>query len=318
LSSAQRHITCISSDAPVEIRIDDSDGTWFRVLNWLIDSGVWSTLQRSEMAVLGVLLRHRNQDGLVLGLSIDTIARLAGLKRSQAYASLAALATHPAGLLAHDKRRSFFEPLPGRCWASRRSGAPRGLHGPPVQRAGLLSDGAESCPTGRTASRAPSELVLNSCPTERKTAAAAEAREISKDAEAAAAAAALLVREGLPEAEARRLAATAGYTTVRRIIANADALAARGRLRNRRSYIALGVRDEYSLFEGAERDAARVLRRKAAGNVTPEIRERLQERRIAGAEGLLKSGLVNVHEVADLDGPAICNLIATRLEGGAS
>lgn len=313
MNGDRRHITCISSDAPVEIRIDGADdGTWFRVLNWLIDSGVWASLARSEMAVLGVLLRHRNQDGLVLGLSIDHIARLAGLKRSQAYASLAALASHPAGLLAHDKRRSLFEPLPGRCWATRRSGAPPGVHGPPVQRGGLLSSGSENSPAGRTASRAPDEFSLVS-KRESKTAAAAESARENE----IAAAAALLIREGLPEPEANRLAASAGYATVRRVVCNADALEARGKLRKRRSYIALGVRDGYGLFEGAERDAVRALRTKASGHVDVTIAELLAARGIVGAEGIIKSGLVRVEEVADMDGPQICGLVRARLEADA-
>lgn len=313
MNGDRRHITCISSDAPVEIRIDAADdGTWFRVLNWLIDSGVWASLARSEMAVLGVLLRHRNRDGLVLGLSIDHIARLAGLKRSQAYASLAALASHPAGLLAHDKRRSLFEPLPGRCWAARRSGAPPGVHGPPVQRGGLSSSGAENNPAGRTASRAPDEFSLTSN-RESKTAAAAESERENQTA----AAAALLIREGLPEPEANSLAASAGYATVRRVVLNADALAARGKLRNRRSYIALGVRDGYGLFEGAERDAVRTLREKARGHVDVTIAELLAGQGIVGADGIIKAGLVRVDEVADMDGPQICGLVRARLEAGA-
>lgn len=312
MNGDRRHITCISSDAPVEIRIDAADdGTWFRVLNWLIDSGVWASLARSEMSLLGVLLRHRNQDGLVLGLSIDHLARLAGLKRSQAYASLAALASHPAGLLAHDKRRSLFEPLPGRCWATRRSGAPPGVHGPPVQRGGLLSSGSENSPAGRTASRAPNEFCLSSNREAKTAAAAAESQRENE----IAAAAALLIREGLPEPEANRLAAAAGYATVRRVVLNADALEARGKLRKRRSYIALGVRDGYSLFDGAERDAVRALRTKASGHVDASIAELLTAKGIVGAEGIIKSGLVRVEEVADLDGPQICGLLRARLEG---
>lgn len=318
MSSAGRHITMISSDEPVAISIGGGDGTWFRVLNWLIDSGVWASLSRSELAILGVLLRHRNQDGLVLGLSIEELGRLAGISKSQSYAAIASLRSHPARLLAHDKRCSLFEPLPGRTWAARRSGAPPGL-APPFRETVQLSEIPESIPAGRNI--APPllpvpPLLRSEEKRDQKAAASARLPEPrDPDEERIAAAAALLRREGIEEPEAIALARSAGYETVRRVIANADELAERKQIRSsRRAYIANGVRAGYSLYEPLERKLADELKAKVAGIVDDELRDELSERDLASSRSIVRSGLISVAEIRDLAGAEIVKRIAARVK----
>lgn len=96
----QSHTTIVRTDfAPDEVIVRGGDGRWFRVLNWLVDAGLWGRLPANQKAVLFILLRFRRPDGLVVE-PIHTIGDLAGLKRSATYDAIQGLLAHPAGLLA--------------------------------------------------------------------------------------------------------------------------------------------------------------------------------------------------------------------------
>ena len=88
---APRHTTVINSDQPIlEVRFAEDDGTWFRVLNWFIDSGALAGLSPSATKVFLVLLRHASRDRTSLP-SRDTLIRDSGLSKSQVYNAIAEL-----------------------------------------------------------------------------------------------------------------------------------------------------------------------------------------------------------------------------------
>lgn len=113
------HTTTIRTDfAPSEIIVRGDDGRWFRVLNWLNDSGIWAALPANQKAVMWPLHRHRQPSGLMVQ-PLSLIGREAGLGRSATYDAIQGLLAHSASLLA--RHGSALIVLPGRDFAGRAS-----------------------------------------------------------------------------------------------------------------------------------------------------------------------------------------------------
>ena len=94
------HTTLIQTEGPHRVTVEPSDdGRWFRVLNWLTQSGIWAALPANQKAVLIPLHQHRSPSGLVL-VPLSVIGQEAGLGRSATYDAIQGLLAHPAGLLA--------------------------------------------------------------------------------------------------------------------------------------------------------------------------------------------------------------------------
>lgn len=159
-----------AADQRVDITIApiENDGRWFRVLNWLIDSGVWASLSDHARSMLTVLMRHRGADGLVrfdpraVPSPIEYMGWQAGLSRSGAYRALTILREHPTGLLAVVAPQ-VWEPLPNRQWAGRSADPPdRGIQNP-IHGTGnpTSGTGTEVALRGTRARQPEKELRLN-------------------------------------------------------------------------------------------------------------------------------------------------------------
>lgn len=120
------HTTVISSDQPLELRLAQDD-RWFKVLNWLWDSGTWAEITDGQRNVLMTLVRLRDDQSGLSYAPIDDLCRLTGLRRAGVYKILAELVEHPRTLLARCGP-SRFRTLPGRTprtrGASRSESAP--------------------------------------------------------------------------------------------------------------------------------------------------------------------------------------------------
>lgn len=314
--NTQQHIThaTIEHDASQAVTItvspSASDGRWFRVLNWLIDSGAWARLTPSQMALLGVLCRFRGDDGFS-AVATDDLVRLSGVGRSQTFVAIRDLIT--AGLLAK-RSVGVWHVMPGHDWARRRQSGPPDFESGPLDSLSLPSPAHRTAsPAHRTTPESQRIPVSFSEETETKTAAADSRRESRKDAAAAA-----LSREGFSKGDIERLLATAHPSIVFEAIASCQALAEKGKLRGqRRGYIQGHIRGTWSLFEAVERRAINTLRRKSTGHVTPEIQELVRRRGLGGEVDIVRRRIVDIDEIETFDGMELVGVIRTRLiEGG--
>lgn len=158
-----RHTTVINSDqAIVEVRFAEDDGTWFRVLNWFIDSGALAGLSPSATKVFLVLLRHASRDRTSLP-SRDTLIRDSGLSKSQVYNAIAELEAgdelprevseryarlgRPPARLIRRVPHGAWEVFPDRPFAGRRDGPQAAAPAaPPVRNSGLPRGGRSGGP----------------------------------------------------------------------------------------------------------------------------------------------------------------------------
>lgn len=123
---------------------EHDDGRWFRVLNWLTDSGVWAGMTDAMRSVLIVLLRHRDRGGLAR-IATAELARQAGLSVRGTQNALKQLSEHPAALLAwHGSGGAgAWEPLPERHWAGRASPCAE-AHAHALERTGMRESGGRA------------------------------------------------------------------------------------------------------------------------------------------------------------------------------
>ena len=133
------HTTLIQTEGPHRVTVEPSDdGRWFRVLNWLTQSGIWAALPANQKAVLIPLHQHRSPDGLVL-VPLSVIGQEAGLGRSATYDAIQGLLAHPAGLLA--RQGIALAVLPDRLFVGRPP--PSATADTPVRNGGHFSATAE-------------------------------------------------------------------------------------------------------------------------------------------------------------------------------
>lgn len=96
--------------------VTEDDGRWFRLLNSLIDSGVWGQLSRPEKSVLPVIARHRrDSDGTSLP-SLEVLMEHAGESRASVYRATAKLLER--GLIEKTTHGAWIV-FPGRPFAGR-------------------------------------------------------------------------------------------------------------------------------------------------------------------------------------------------------
>lgn len=114
---SQQHTTIIQTDYAPRILVQEDDGRWFKVLNWLFVSRTWAGMTEGPKSVLMPLLHHRRQDGLTL-MNVPALADEAGLSIRGTQQALKTLLEHPAALLA-SHGPGIWEPLPERIWAGR-------------------------------------------------------------------------------------------------------------------------------------------------------------------------------------------------------
>lgn len=116
-----RHTTVINSDRPivsVQFAEDEPDGRWFRLLNWVVDSGAWARISNPARALLIVLARHADpNDGTSLP-SLEVMQEQSGFGRS---AVLDARAELVEASLIRKTDRGAWEMFPGRPFAQRRA-----------------------------------------------------------------------------------------------------------------------------------------------------------------------------------------------------
>ena len=318
------HIQVAPGDgATVTVRPTD-DGRWFRVLNWLVDAGYWALLPDAQRNVLIVLARHRREDGLSAA-GLDALCAGSGLAKPTAYKALAGLLAHkPALVRKHGPE--LWELFPDRPFATRRRLSVDTAESPPRE-SSLCTENQVS----RQRLLAPPLSSHSSPParSERETTttdAGSRARR-GEGRDETDRVVALLEREGFAAGDARRLVATGGAARVRMVLANAEHLARAGKLRNRRGYIAKGIREGWSLFAVVEKRAARALAEKLSPlmqegrwPLTPHQTERISRQFGGGTQqptlGLVRAGVVSEAEINELDALELVGVIAARVEGG--
>ena len=134
------HTTLIQTEGPHRVTVEPSDdGRWFRVLNWLTQSGIWAALPANQKAVLIPLHQHRSPNGLVLA-PLSVIGQEAGLGRSATYDAIQGLLAHPAGLLA--RQGIALAVLPDRLFVGRPP--PSATADTPVRNGGQFSATADT------------------------------------------------------------------------------------------------------------------------------------------------------------------------------
>lgn len=120
--AAPQHTTVIHGDQAVAqvIFAQPDDGRWFRLLNWLVDSGTWAVLEPSEASTLVVLARHASSDGTSLP-AMEDLCSQSGLHRASVYRALKSLEKR---VVIRKVRGGAYELFPGRPFAGRRQPAP--------------------------------------------------------------------------------------------------------------------------------------------------------------------------------------------------
>jgi hypothetical protein len=325
----QVHTTVIQSDAPFRIEVGAADdGRFFRLLNHLIDSGLWARLSDASRAVLPVYARHANRDGLAWP-SVDSLIAASGMKRSACYAAIAEL--RRLGLLILEAeggrrqtstyrvaavpnrppRRTEDSPESAQLDTSVRPGG-RSVH-PGGLPSLYLKKTIEPDELNQTAAAAPRTRRLPTPP------APADEHE---------AAAALLRSEefGFGEREAKALVETGGPRHVRDMVDNVRYLKRAGKLQKTpKRYLRSAIRGGYGLYQEVEAQRMNELYRRLTARLDAVCRPRLTgetsellERAFKDPATTVRRGVLSIEELEDQDDDAVWATLISRAREAAT
>lgn len=303
-NDAPRHTTIVNSDqaiAEVNVRfVQEDDGRWFRLLNWLVDSGLWASLPEAGQGVLVVLARHASPDGTSLP-SFETLIAQSGKSRSAVYRGLKQLrAVGLIEILPHGAWRIF----PGREFAGRRprDGTPSPTSGtgpPPASHQRDEKSHQRDDPSHQR------DVLLR-------------LRNSDDDAETSGAVGGGVVDElvrkdggNFRREDAQRLLDRHGAERVRDALDSARAAKAKGKLRTGiRQFVCWFLNSGQPLWSEVEDERRRHRERELAGRLNEIVVPRLRSR--PGAEQLLTRAFGTVRQTV------AAGVITERdLEGGA-
>lgn len=321
-AATEQHVSHIISDrAPTSIELrfaEDDDGTWFRLINSLITSGLWATLRNETRAVLPVLSHLGRENGTALIDNNSILLSLAGVSESGWDRARREMLQHQ---LIEQVRPGCYRLFPGRPVWNRTprtvtGGAPSVTGGARLSQSTVTGDGpsvtrgAPCIKTERVERKQNSSSARRECAPAESTIPTPPGRE----PEEFAAVVALLRKEGLKQADIEELAPAVGLLELRARIKTADAVernaAAKGQRpwkASRAAFVIASIKDRYSLYASVEdemlRDHGEELWTRLAGLINPLLDEdecHLVQDAYRDPEYTLRKGGVRVGELLAL------------------
>lgn len=320
------HVTADQPIAGIQVIFGDAaDGKYFRVLNALIDQGVWASLTDRARNVLVPLLRHANKDRLAWP-SIATLMQATGLRKTAVYDALADLIA--AGVLEEVEsgtrgRSATYRVLAAATIPPRRNQL--NDESAAAERDSAVADTVFRRGGISTTYRKKTTEHTNEENETAATGIAARRPAAMRPADGFAAAVALLRREGFGEREAKRLAELGGYQHVRDMIDNCNVLERRGKLKHgkgrggRMVYLRNAIRGGWGLYHEVERKRmeelyAPLIARLIAvvrARMTPET-EALLSRTFGDAGQTVRRGVLSLEELQGYDDDALWETLLSR------